>query len=265
MVTEEDMNALHRYILWDDAEFELLTEGPRHRQLLLSILDDKKSNVLLREALIARQLGLKHNTQMHSTVNGESIFDATCLVFGNHYEIKAEQHTSENLDRKFQSGQLSGTGVFSTIVDDASFNRLRDNDPIIAHGMFIDRRLVLFVTFRLSECQAALDRIERYFRGSTKTAPRYSYQDWYNIPSLKIEYVSPHWPANISRKYRKEFMQRAGLLPIQPQTSSQKKRSAPSTKSHPNLQIPIPCTLTHGQQLILNFEDTLPICLSEIS
>lgn len=265
MITEEDMNALHRYILWDDTEFELLTEGPRHRQLLLSILNDKKSNVLLREALIARQLGLKHNTQMHSTVNGVTIFDATCPVFGNHYEIKDEQHTSGNLDRKSQSGQLSGTGVFSTIVDDGTFNKLRDSDPTIAHGMFIDGRLVLLVTFKLSECQAALDRIERYFRGPTKTAPRYSYQDWCNLPNLKIEYVSPYWPEHISKKYRKEFMQRAGLLPIQPQTSSQKKRSSPSTKSHPSLQTPIPCTLTHDQQLILDFVDTQPTSLCEIS
>ena len=264
MFTEEDMSALYQFIMWDDEKFINLTEGPRHRQLILSILSDKKSNVLIREALIARKLGLVHNTKMHSTTNGVTSFDATHPITARCYEIKAEQYTTNNQDRKTQSGQITGTGVFSTIDDEASFIKLRDASPMIAHGMFYDGRMLGLVTFELIDCPA-IDRIEKYFRGSTKTAPRYSYQDWINSPSLKIEYISDKWPDNISRKYKKELIAKLLMQQILENNSSLELDSVQPTKIDPTQQTSIPYTEVIDQQQNLDFEEIQPIVLSEIS
>lgn len=262
MFTPEDMDSLYHYMMWNDLEFEKATDGPNHRRLIKSLLIEKKSTGLIREALIAKHLGLIHNTKMHSTTDGITTFDAVHPVTNICYEIKAEQHTTNNIDRKSQNGQLSGTGVFSTIVDEASFTKLKTENPMIAHGMFLDGRLLLLVTFRLSDTKG-IDRIEKYFRGNSKTEPRYSYQDWVNHPELKIEYVSPNWPDDVSKKYRTEFMTRAGL--IQPNTSLPKKRSARLSKNRPNEQ-----SATTYIEFLEKFgiqvsRDTQPTSLSVIS
>lgn len=111
MFTPEDMDSLYHYMMWNDLEFEKSTDGPNHRRLIKSLLIEKKSTGLIREALIAKHLGLIHNTKMHSTTDGVTTFDAVHPVTNICYEIKAEQHTTNNIDRKSQNGQLSGTGV----------------------------------------------------------------------------------------------------------------------------------------------------------
>lgn len=204
MFSDDDMNAIYEYILWNDEKFEELTEGPRHRNLILSLMADKKSNDLMRERLIAKFLGLNHNNRMHSTTNGITTFDAVHPMTNLCYEIKTEQHTSNNAERSTQNGQLNGAGAFSSIRDIDGINKLISDNPIIAHGMFGDGRLLSLSTFKLSESNA-ITRISKYHLNNSKTTPKYAFTDWIDIPTLKIEYVSEKWPAHIAPKYRKIF------------------------------------------------------------
>lgn len=221
-----DMQALLHYAQWNDVEFHNFTEGPRHRRALLAKAMDKKSSGLLREKLIAMKLGLVHNTKMHSTTNGVTTFDGIHPVTQECYEIKAEEHTTNNPDRRHQSGQISGTGVFSTVVDQITYDKLITNNPIIAHGMFGDGRLLCLATFRLSETYCA-KRIHRYCFGESKTEPRYALVDWVDSPGMNLHYVSAFWPDHIAPKYKKLFqtkwmmktMYQQELFPVLPDTA----------------------------------------------
>lgn len=245
---EMDKKAIDCYIIHDDIGFENFTEGPRHRRALEGKLLNKKSTGLIREELIARFLGLKHNTRMHSTTDGVTTFDAVDTITDDCYEIKAEEHTTDNPDRKTQSGQLSGTGVFSSIRTQEHIDKLSNDNPMIAHGMFGDGRLLCLVRFRLMDSKA-IDRITKYALGATTTEPRYSFADWINCPTLDIVYVSDNWPKHINPKYRKimqDRWKRKHLL-IQSNTSS------------PILDLlQVPKTVTIQQTSTLYTEDSDP-------
>jgi hypothetical protein len=270
-----DIQALGHYILWDDAGFNALTEGPRHRRALLSRLFDKKSSGLLREQLISNFLGLSHNSKMHSTTDGVTTYDAVHPITGDCYEIKAEEHTTNNPGRKTQSGQLAGAGVFSNIQDEAGILKFKNDNPMIAHGMFGDGRLLALVTFRLSDT-TAIERITKYCLGDTKTEPRYMFSNWEHA-NFNLMYVAPQWPVTINKRYRKIFHKKLSMslspelaqlrsdLQNLPQVSVPKKRSRVSTKSRTRLQIPIPCMVDLGQQQTLDFaeiQSTYPYVIS---
>lgn len=213
MFTEKDMDAIFYYSTWDDKKFNELTEGPRHRGLIIDMLKDKKSTGLIREAIIAKFLKLERNTRMHSTSNGVTTFDAVHIETQTCYEIKAEQHTVDNPDRVSQSGQLAGVGVFSSISKapekvNWALSKLIDGDPMIGHGMFLDGRMLSLVTFRLSDAPDAVGRISDYAKRQNETVPRYSYSDWAYIDKLNVVYHSPFWPENISNKYRDHLLLR---------------------------------------------------------
>ena len=273
---ELDMKALDRYILGDDTGFAKFTEGPRHQRSLISKLIDKKSTGLLRERLIARFLGLKHNTRMHSTTDGITTFDGVDEGTGNCYEIKAEEHTTNNPDRKTQSGQISGVGIFSTIVSQEHIDKLTLDNPIIAHGAFGDGRLLFLVKFRLKDSDG-LARIARYALGNTLTEPRYLLSDWINCPTLELLYVADNWPNHMAPKCKKtmQAMWQKKLLKdqeakVEEQLITQNNILLisdfdPLTKNHPNLQNTIPYIEDSDPQQSLDLEEIQPIVLSEIS
>jgi len=237
---ELDKQAIDRYMINDDVGFEMLTEGPRQQRTLKAKIINKKSTGLIREEHIARFLGLKHNTRMHSTTDGVTKFDATDEINNDCYEIKAEEHTTDNTDRKTQSGQLTGTGVFSTITSQDHIDKLRDNDPMIAHGMFGDGRLLCLVRFRLSHSKA-LDRITRYALGTSSTEPRYAFSDWIDCPTLDIVYVSDYWPAHIAPKYKKIMQKKWKQKQDMKQVALPDSDSSQGSKTDSTPQTPIPC------------------------
>lgn len=236
-ITDEDINALQKYMLWDDIGFEACTEGPRHRGLLKDIMCDKKVNVLIREKLIANYLGLEHNSKMHSTTDGITTYDAVKLLSGRCFEIKAEQHTRNNADRASDRCQITGTGVFGGVTDLAAINKLILDNPRIAHGMFLDGRLLAIVTFDFSSSGAA-DRISRYCLGDTKTAPRYTFTDWIDAPGLIVEYISPNWPSNLYSKYRK-LLRKKYNQQLQPVVISLPIQIIVSTESLPDQHLSV--------------------------
>lgn len=268
---ELDMQALSAYIFWDDQRFESLTEGRRHRRSLISKLLDKKSTGLLRERLIARTLGLEHNPKMHSTTDGITTFDGVDKSNNDCYEIKAEEHTTNNPDRKIQSGQIGGVGVFSTIETQDHIDKLRAANPMIAHGMFGDGRLLSLSKFRLLD-SLALDRISRYALGETSTEPRYALSDWINCPTLKLVYVADKWPAHIAPKCRNTMQamwlkqtQLEALKLLQLNIASRDPYFDLLSRIDPNLQNTTPYTEEIVQLQILDLLDIQPIFLSEIS
>jgi hypothetical protein len=252
-----DIQALGHYILWDDAGFNALTEGPRHRRALLARLFDKKSSGLLREQLISNFLGLSHNSKMHSTTDGITTYDAVHPITGDCYEIKAEEHTTNNPGRKNQSGQLAGAGIFSNIQDEAGILKFKNDDPMIAHGMFGDGRLLALVTFRLSDT-TAIERITKYCLGNTKTEPRYMFSNWQHA-NYNLMYVA------LSMSLSPELAQLRSDLQNLPQVPAPKKRSRALTKSRTKLQIPTPCMAGLDRQQILDFaeiQSTYPCVIS---
>lgn len=270
---ELDMQALVQYTLGDDFGFESLSEGPRQQRTLLTKLMDKKSTGLLRERLIARILGLVHNPKMHSTTDGVTTFDGVHPVTGICYEIKAEEHTTNNPDRKIQSGQLAGVGVFSTIVSQAHIDKLTLDNPMIAHGMFGDGRLLCLVTFRLGDSNG-LERITRYALSEKSTEPRYAFSDWIDCPTLEIVYVADSWPDHMNLKYKKimqaKWLAKALLAqqvvtPIAPNIVVPVVDSEALAKNHPMTQISNPCIEDLGPQQSLDFGDTQPIYLFDLS
>jgi hypothetical protein len=264
---ELDKKAIDRYMLWDDVGFASFTEGPRHRRALQAKILNKKSTGLIREEHLARFLGLKHNTRMHSTTDGITTFDAVDESNQDCYEIKAEEYTTNNPDRKIQSGQLTGTGVFSNITSQDHIDRLRKNDPMIAHGMFGDGRLLCVVRFRLSHSKA-LDRISKYALGETATEPRYALSDWIDCPTLEIVYVSENWPAHMAPKCRATMLKRWRAQQeesILENTSSPKKRSSRSSKIDPTQQTPILCNSVNDWFGTQDSPGTLPTSLFDLS
>lgn len=198
---ELDLKAMVNYALWDDENFERLTEGPRQRRSLLARLLDKKSSGLLREKIIAHILKLRHNTRLHSTTDGITTFDGIDELTNICYEIKAEEHTSNNPDRKTQSGQIAGVGVFSTIKTRDHINKLTLANPMIAHGMFGDGRLLSLSRFRLNDTNC-MARIASYALRDTSTEPRYALSDWISCPTLDLVFVADAWPSHIAPKHR---------------------------------------------------------------
>lgn len=211
-IHNDDMAALYKRMLYDDVGFNEMTEGPRHRNLLIGVLTSKHSSSLIRERLVAEFLGLQHITKMHSTTDDFSTYDAVEVFTGKPFEIKAEQHVRVNLDRKTNGGQISGTGLFSSISGAESIDKLLDDNPRIAHGMFLDDRLLCIVSFDFALSDAP-KRIMKYFHGGKKTVPRYMYCDWINTISLVVEYISPYWPRDLYTKYKRDLTRKYNTQP----------------------------------------------------
>lgn len=231
MFNENDLDLLQAYMLWDDNTVDELVDGPNHKRLLQAVMSDKLSSGIMRERLIARYLGLDHNSRMHSTTKGVTTFDATDPTTGIHYEVKAEQYTSNNPNRSTQNGQLSGTGIFP-VTNQEGIDKLIANNPMIAHGMFMDGRLLCLVTFRLLSSNG-INRITEYCLSSKKTAPRYTFSDWKDCPDLTVHYLCDYWPDKVVPKYKKFFTglksKHQSIMSLQVHDLSE------STKSHPSL------------------------------
>ena len=211
MHSETAINRFYKFALHDDSEF--LTLATDHQEMIKFIMLDKLGNPLVREKIVCKVLGVTHNPNMFSTYNGSTTFDGTHPETQKHYEVKTEQFNTNNNGRKNgDNGQLSGAGVFGGMKDDISMiHTLIKNNPIIAHGMFADGRLLAVCTFQLSDAPEAINRMLDYATKDSKTAVRYLYGDWANIDNMTVEYMSTNWPDHVAPKYRAHFANRVQI------------------------------------------------------
>lgn len=179
------------------------TDGQRHRDMVKWIMHHKHTNSLIRERIVAQVLGLNHNPRMHSTSSGITTYDASDGNTGVHYEIKTEQHNTNHKDTVNGKTQIKGSGVFSGISKPSQIEALLSNDPVIAHGIFIDGLLCGLATFRLSETPSAVERL--YKHSGTQTKPKYMFNDWINSPNTQYRAFSYRWPESVCVKYRNIF------------------------------------------------------------
>ena len=185
------------------------TDGQRHRDMVKWIMNHKHTNSLIRERIVAQVLGLNHNPRMHSTSSGITTYDASNFDTGIHYEIKTEQHnTRHESDVGRYTTQIKGAGQFSGISSAKHIDTLLSNDPVIAHGIFIDGFLCGLATFKLSETPSAVNRLYKYSQSSMSgklTKPKYMFNDWISNPKTQYCVFSYRWPKTVCVKYRAIF------------------------------------------------------------
>ena len=212
----ESFDSCYYYATDQMEKFMEVTDGQRHQALVKWVMMYKHTNSLIRERIVAKALDLEHNTKVHSTYKGVTTFDATDNN-GNYYEIKTEQYNVGNDDREIAYGQLSGTGLFGNIINHEDAKKLQESNPMIAHGMFINGKLVSISTFRLSDAPDAFSRIVKYASSDKRTVPRYMFSDWKSCKNLTVNMFSHSWPDTVAPSYKKFFARKwteQQLLPI---------------------------------------------------
>lgn len=204
-ILTDSFDSCYYYATFQTDRFIQSTDGPRHRKLVEWVMHYKHTNSIIREKIVARALGLAHNPRLHSSYNGITTYDATDTDTNIHYEIKTEQHNTTGTLRKFAKCQINGSGAFGNLSTQADIDNLLKNNPVIAHGLFIDGRLCGIATFNLKDIPSAVGRITRYTLTNSKTTPKYQFADWCSHPGTKIKYFSQNWPTTVAARYRAVF------------------------------------------------------------
>jgi len=178
--------------------FNKLTEGNKILKQLVEQHSSWKTNGDLREAIISRLLGWKHNP----AING---FDAMTLD-GRDGEIKTESLRGDGLylhnidewlieQKELGKGtgsyKLCGRTRWSNCSKDKSRNSKYKNklelligeNPRMALSGFVDGKIAYVITFDFNECP-------RFPKKLKMKSPTTSTDDWASAPSLKLEYIN---------------------------------------------------------------------------
>jgi hypothetical protein len=182
--------------IWSDRHIEIFAEYAKCNDIgvlnefsnnmdaygmVAAIMNDKLSNDLIRERIVAKIENLQHSSTMHN-------YDAYNLTLNRHCEIKSEQHCSVNGRRN----QVTGGGAFGSARDTQTVLRLTNDNPVMYMNAFIDGRMAYNVSFDFNDSAIAIrliNTIARVKLNDVKTAPKFMWSDWCNANSLEVTYL----------------------------------------------------------------------------
>ena len=167
MFDNELENIFYSYALDDNKVFERLTSGSfSFRILIAQLMSDLVASDKIREMIVAKYMGLKHN----STNKGHDAIDR----FGRSWEIKTEQ-------RNVLKYKLDGKSKWHKTTD-KNLDTYRDQN--ILQAGFIGGKLVYIVSFSIDE-SGVLDRMKHGAK-----SVNYSYISWEKLTSLQLFYLN---------------------------------------------------------------------------
>ena len=198
---DDIMDAYYSYAIDDMVKFDKLTEGNSMMKRIIEQHSAWKTNGAdLREEIVCRVLGWKHNT----SING---FDAITQEERDG-EIKTESLRGDGLyltnidewiaerkaEGKTTSHKLCGRTRWSTCTKHKSRNPKYKNklellvgeNPRMGLAGFADGKLVYLVTFDFNDCPKFPKKLKM-------KSPTTAAEDWKEAPSLKLKFINPEF------------------------------------------------------------------------
>lgn len=192
-----------QYALGNDATVkDILNYNNIAFNIIVSLMNDKHSNSLIRERIVANLENLKHNFQMHK-------YDAFDSELNEDVEEKNEQHSRSDSRRN----QVTGGGVFG-VEEYSNIEKLITDNPRLYLSGWIDGRLAYTVSFKFNDSTIStrLTRaLKQKIEENKKTAPKFLWSDWINATSLKVTYFNPVYFHELRPYVSKELMNKIEL------------------------------------------------------
>jgi len=192
------MDVYYAYAIGDDDTFNKLTSGNKILKQLVEQHSSWKTNGDLREAIICKVLGWKHNP----AING---FDATTdedhdgevkteSLRGDglyYYNIDEWLALQKKLNRSTSSYKLVGRTRWSKCNKDKSRNPKYKNklelligeNPKMGVAGFVDGKIAYVVTFDFNDCPKFPKKLKM-------KSPTTNTEDWASAPSLKLKFIN---------------------------------------------------------------------------